>query len=196
MCSMDDEEDEYESDDNIDITSYNEYNTSIFFEDFEEVQLNLMDQVNRQLPRSRSYQSASYRSIHGYRSSYYCFGVCSCRFSLEIHPRMMTMYSHDRIVAYAEMFRCGSQDPNVLRQLTVLQIMQKVRTTPDSYDVVIVLKTYWLRLVQRTWKRVYRERRRVVQLRCSRRCQRHVELTGRYIEGAQYLPGLCGMLYT
>ena len=184
----DDDDDDTESensDDNIDTISY-EYNTSIFFEDFEEVQLNIMDQVNRRLTQGRrSYQSSSYRSIHGYRSSYYCFGTFSGRFSLEIHPHMLTMYPYDRIVAYTAIF--GSSDP--------LHIMQKVRTTPDSYDVVIVLKTFWLRLVQRTWKRIYRERRRVIQLRCSRRCQRHVELTGRYIEGAQYLPELRGMMY-
>jgi hypothetical protein len=195
--------DDDDNDENIDANGYQydssyyyqHLHTSVFFDECEEIQLNRMDQVNRRLSstRRRRYQSPYYLSLRGYRSSYYCFGTCSAKFSLEIDPAMMSMYSHDRIVAYSNMFRC-SQDATVLRQLSVLQIMQKIRMTPDPDNVVIVLKTFWIRLVQRTWKRVYRERRRVIQLRCSRQCQRHVELTGRYIEGAHYLPELMGMM--
>jgi hypothetical protein len=208
---MDDDDDEsVDNDENIDVNSYtnNGYQydssyyhyhlyTSVFFDECEEVQLNRMDQVNQRLSstRRRNYQSSYYLSLRGYRSSYYCFGTCSAKFSLEIDPAMMSMYPHDRIVAYSNMFRC-SQDATVLQQLSVLQIIQKIRMTPDPDNVVIILKTFWIRLVQRTWKRVYRERRRVIQLRCSRQCHRHVELTGRYIEGAQYLPELRGMLCT
>ena len=70
--------------------------------------------------------------------------------------------------------------------------MKRITVGPQ---VVVVLKTIWLRLIQRTWKRVYKERVRVIALRCSLQCQRHMELTGRYIEGAHYLPRLQGMMF-
>ena len=180
-----------DNDENIDSNGY-QYDssyyyhlyTSVFFDECEEVQLNRMDQVNQLLS-----------SIHSYQSSYYCFGTFSGKLvcTLEINTGMLSIYPYDRIVAYAKSFRCGQVGTTALQHLDTLQIMQKVMIGPI---VVVVLKTFWIRLVQRTWKRVYRERRRVVQLRCSRQCQRHVELTGRYIEGAHYLPELRGMLFT
>jgi len=62
------------------------------------------------------------------------------------------------------------------------------------YSIPIVVKTHWIRLVQRTWKRVFRERMRVLQIRKSLASWIEIERTGLYPEGARTLPGIHGML--
>jgi hypothetical protein len=61
------------------------------------------------------------------------------------------------------------------------------------YNLPVVIKTYWIRIIQRTWTRVYRERKRVLQMRKSLDSLAHFERTGQYPEGARNLPGLRGM---
>jgi len=150
-------------------------------EEWEEVRLNRMDQVNLRMLSIRTPLLPS---------SYYCFGTFSgnLAYTLEIDPVMWFTYPYCRIVSYAQSFRLGA---NALQGLDPLQIMKRITVGPQ---VVVVLKTFWLRLVQRTWKRIYKERVRVIALRCSPRCHRHMELTGRYIEGAHCLPRLQGMM--
>lgn len=58
-----------------------------------------------------------------------------------------------------------------------------------------ILKTVWLRLIQRHWKKVYQERMKVINLRKRWETQRYVELRGKYPRDAYYLPGLHGLLY-
>lgn len=164
---------------------YHHLHHSVFVEfddddEWEEVRLNRMDRLNLRMLSIRSPSSPS---------SYHCFGTFSGNFAytLEIYPTMLFMYPYDRIVSYAQSFRLGA---NALQGLDPLQIMKRITVGPQ---VVVVLKTFWLRLVQRTWKRIYKERVRVIALRCSPRCHRHMELTGRYIEGAHSLPRLQGM---
>lgn len=149
-------------------------------EEWEEVRLNRMDQENLRMLSIR---------IPSLPSSYHFFGTFSgnLAYTLEIDPTMWSTYPYDRIVSYAQSFRLGA---NALQGLDPLQIMKRITIGPQ---VVVVLKTFWLRLVQRTWKRIYKERVRVIALRCSPRCHRHMELTGRYIEGAHSLPRLQGM---
>jgi hypothetical protein len=64
------------------------------------------------------------------------------------------------------------------------------------YNLTIVVKTYWIRIVQRTWARVYREKMCVVQIRKSLKAIRAFEVTGQYPEGARYMPSIYGMLST
>ena len=57
-----------------------------------------------------------------------------------------------------------------------------------------VLKTRWIMVVQRAWKQVFAERRRLWNLRMHVNCLRERQLTGRYPPGLRYLPGLRGMI--
>ena len=74
-----------------------------------------------------------------------------------------------------------------------IEIM-KLEIDDDSYKVI--LKTHWIRIIQRNWKRVYKERCKVIQLRKSIVCQHQFEITGKYLYKAQYLPSLQGMLHS
>ena len=61
----------------------------------------------------------------------------------------------------------------------------------SSGESVAILKTFWIRIVQRTWKRVFLERTALMKKRCS-----PSELYYRSIRGkwSCSMPGLCGML--
>jgi hypothetical protein len=61
----------------------------------------------------------------------------------------------------------------------------------QTYNVSI--KTHWLRLIQRNWKRVFQERKNIVRVRSQPHVLFHRQLTGEWIEGKK-MPGIKGML--
>jgi hypothetical protein len=61
-----------------------------------------------------------------------------------------------------------------------------------SYSVV--LKTFWLRLIQRHWKKVFRERASIIKKRCSIKNLLLKEICGKYSNNLQYLPTINGLL--
>lgn len=61
-----------------------------------------------------------------------------------------------------------------------------------SYTVLI--KTYWISLIQRHWRSVLRERQFILRKRASIIAQRQFEMRGRYPSGLNVLPGLYGLL--
>jgi hypothetical protein len=61
-------------------------------------------------------------------------------------------------------------------------------------ECVAILKTHWLRLVQRTWKRVFADRKKCMRLRCSPQSLRTRELRGIWPHECRVLPQLKGML--
>jgi hypothetical protein len=64
----------------------------------------------------------------------------------------------------------------------------------ESLHCVAILKTFWIKLVQRTWKRVFTERKRVITERCSVKSLRHREINGKWPNTCNYLPSFKGML--
>ena len=68
----------------------------------------------------------------------------------------------------------------------------KIVTTNSMY--IVVKKTYWIRLVQRHWRSLLKERAMILRRRCSIHAQNHFSIHGRYPYGLQTLPKLCGML--
>jgi hypothetical protein len=62
-------------------------------------------------------------------------------------------------------------------------------------DVYTVLKkTYWIKIIQRHWKNVLKDRYNMILKRGSILAQRNFEITGKYPFGMRVLPGLNGML--
>jgi hypothetical protein len=57
-----------------------------------------------------------------------------------------------------------------------------------------VIKTFWLRIIQRHWKRQYSNRKKVINIRKSLHNLAHIQIRGRYVYGANYLPSLRGIL--
>jgi hypothetical protein len=68
-------------------------------------------------------------------------------------------------------------------RIRVIQIEHVYVDNLPEPEFRIIDKTFWLRLVQRTWKRKYYEKRRIERARGSIQNQRHFEIRGRYLAG-------------
>lgn len=64
----------------------------------------------------------------------------------------------------------------------------------DHGEYTVVVKTIWLRLIQRRWKTVMRLRREVLAKRASVQNQLYFQTHGNYLPGTRVIPGLLGMM--
>jgi hypothetical protein len=60
-----------------------------------------------------------------------------------------------------------------------------------SYECIAILKTFWIRLIQRTWKKVYKERQNIINKKMQLSAIRNRELFIRHTT----FPSLKGMMY-
>jgi hypothetical protein len=58
----------------------------------------------------------------------------------------------------------------------------------------VVIKTHWIRLIQRTWRNVLKERKRVIQIRTKISSIMNYQIYGKHPSGATHYPTLRGML--
>jgi hypothetical protein len=73
--------------------------------------------------------------------------------------------------------------------------IMKLEFLPNQMCTV-VKKTFWMRLIQRCWRSVLRDRLKIRLRRGSIMAQRAFEMTGRWPIGLNVLPGLNGMMRT
>jgi hypothetical protein len=73
-----------------------------------------------------------------------------------------------------------------------VQIMQLDRLVDETCTVII--KTHWLRLVQRHWKKTYSKRINMVRHRMSPQMQQYSQIHGKYPDCISRLPSVRGML--
>lgn len=73
--------------------------------------------------------------------------------------------------------------------------IMKLKIHPITGEYIVELKTFWLRIVQRTWRRILRERQDIIKKRCSITNIKHRTIYGRYLPGLNVLPGLIGMIH-
>ena len=59
---------------------------------------------------------------------------------------------------------------------------------------VCIIKTMWLRVVQRAWKRLFKERKQIIQMRCRFQSLKHREITGVWPDNCRYWPSFQGLL--
>lgn len=53
---------------------------------------------------------------------------------------------------------------------------------------VAYIKTFWLKIIQRKWKKVYQERKEILKIRKTFRALREKEMTGKWPKGARTWP--------
>jgi hypothetical protein len=61
-------------------------------------------------------------------------------------------------------------------------------------EYYVLVKTHWLKIIQRTWKKIYKKRQEQLLSRRNYSSLRHFEIRGRYSEGLNTLVGIHGML--
>jgi hypothetical protein len=123
----------------------------------------------------------------------YYIGICKyiprekrILFLISVSSRTFLKYSFERIRQYMIMNSCYAiSQPKI--HILKLHILED-----DTYSVII--KTHWLRLIQRHWKRVFIERREIWRKRMLLASIMRKERTGRYPEGLNRMPGLNGLL--
>ena len=59
---------------------------------------------------------------------------------------------------------------------------------------VAILKTHWIRLIQKKWKNIIKERKTIIKKRCTVKSLRHREITGKWPDDCLFYPQLQGML--
>ena len=64
---------------------------------------------------------------------------------------------------------------------------------PFNWDLGVIIKTFWLRLVQRTWKRIYKERIRIIKKRLHPNSLHYRNIHGKWPTGLHYLPSIRDM---
>ena len=78
-----------------------------------------------------------------------------------------------------------------------IQIMQlKIHTINGMESYNVIIKTYWLRLIQRHWKQIYKKRLSIIKQRIQPNNQQYKSIHGNYPLHISKLPSLCGMLST
>ena len=64
----------------------------------------------------------------------------------------------------------------------------------NSYECIAILKTFWIRLIQRTWKKVYKERQNIINKKFQLSAIRNREINYNFIRYPTF-PSLKGMMY-
>ena len=65
----------------------------------------------------------------------------------------------------------------------------------SSGECVAVIKTVWLRLIQRCWRRIYNEKKRVINKRKQTTSLKFREVHGKWPNDCNYLPSIYGMFW-
>ena len=63
-----------------------------------------------------------------------------------------------------------------------------------TQEAVAILKTFWLRIIQKKWKNVFKERKYIMKMRCNFSNLKIREICKTFPKSCLHLPGLKGML--
>jgi hypothetical protein len=61
-------------------------------------------------------------------------------------------------------------------------------------ELVAILKTFWLKIIQRAWKKVFQKRMEILAVRKSLYAIRYKEVNGKYPSNCRDFPSLTGLL--
>lgn len=104
-----------------------------------------------------------------------------------ISPQTLFKYKFAHIQEYLDNgYQSTKVDYDFKNKPINIEILQLYIAEDFTYNVV--LKTFWLRIVQRTWKRLFQQRKKIIQIRKCVFSQEYFRLHGRYPLSASYLP--------
>ena len=86
-------------------------------------------------------------------------------------------------------------NPLQRRDLPEIEIMKMQKKSEGHFcHNIVILKTYWLRIIQRNWKRVFKERKYRLNQRMKIKNLLYRETHGTYPYPLAYIPNIYGML--
>jgi len=103
-----------------------------------------------------------------------------------VSPTVFFRYSFDRIREYLCKY-------SIIRMYNANIHIMKLDILPDeTYSVI--LKTHWIRLIQRHWKKIFKKRKQIIKKRGFLINLLSREIYGRYPNELNSLPNIYGML--
>jgi hypothetical protein len=181
-----------ETRDSIDSVSETDSGTTISFGDDYEYFYNLYD--------IHPYEEDIFEEIADYEDSLpytecndnqYCIGSYTNidnQLILSMRIQLSTFYKYTQEYLIPYMFYSSEIPINITLSSARTQIMQIKILEDDTFTVI--LKTHWIRIIQRTWKRIFKQRKLYVL--CLKKLSMNSSIRQK-IENKQY-PGLRGML--
>ena len=142
----------------------------------------------------------------------YVIGTCyTCRgmdiflediyLSLAISPSIFYKYSYPLITEYLGAYGgdnavfIGFLNPLARERKPQIEIMQmKLKMEGQFCHNIVVMKTFWLKIVQIKWKKIFHERKQVLKERMKIDSHKYFEMHGKYPYGCHSLPRYQGML--
>lgn len=106
--------------------------------------------------------------------------------ALSVKPYIFFNYNFEHIQQYLCEYS-GLENTQETVEIIQLKIM------PDLTYVPIV-KTHWLRLVQKHWQHAYALRKQIIERRKTLAALHYFELHGKHIDGLHYLPSIQGLM--
>ena len=94
-------------------------------------------------------------------------------------------------------FNCFNYYGNIFNRNDTqnIDIMKTIVIENNNFQVyTVILKTYWLRLIQRHWKKIYKQQHYIIRQRCKIKNMRYREIHGMYPEKIARLPEIKGLL--
>ena len=120
--------------------------------------------------------------------------------AISVSPNIFFKYSYTDIINYLNIFssfNCYNYYQNIFNRKTInnTEIMQTVIIEHNNLPFyTVILKTHWLRLIQRHWKNIYKKQKYIINQQRKPANIRFREIHGFYPKKISYIPGLKGLL--
>jgi hypothetical protein len=109
---------------------------------------------------------------------------------------------NDFVEFYNEYYNDGELEPhnilrnyqNIIARLDYIKPEIAECIELESQYSVVIIKTIWIKLIQRKWKKIYAERQNIIRQRAHFSSLKTRELTGKWPQHCLYLPTIRGIL--
>ena len=128
--------------------------------------------------------------------TYIGFPLCGLLFGCHVSAQSFYKYNIDKVCTFLKEMSCSDSVSN-MNYPEIMKLVQTRAVTAAGLEYTIhtvVIKTMWLRIVQRRWKKLMNERRRIMNGRISARNRKYNEMTGRHLPEYSVLPHIQGCL--
>ena len=116
----------------------------------------------------------------------------------ELYNKYIHGISDEAECHYLTHLRLKQFDTELIEELQIINPHCKIEIAEciylPSYHCVAILKTFWLRLIQRIWKKIYNDRQTIIKLRSNIYSLRYREINGAWPDYCINYPTLKGML--